>query len=102
MKIIAKIRSLIGREEERKKEEVKPTEKPYFIYAYLNGQEITRFSSQTQSLKTLSQMLRLFSLYRDYTIEYNISARKVKVYFAAKKSDTDKMPEEKKKEGKKK
>lgn len=101
-KITEKIRALFGRGEDKPKETTKPTEKPFFVSTYLNGKQITGFSSSTQNLKTLSHLLKMFSLYGDYTIEYGLSARKIKIYFAAKKSDLDKQPQKEKKEDKKK
>lgn len=83
---IKKFFSSLFQKKEGKAEE--PKKKPiiFSVIFYKNGKETYRFSSSAQSLRTLNNILRYFAAYKDYTISYNLSARKIEVFFAIKKN----------------
>ncbi len=83
---IKKFFSSLFQKKEGKAEEPKKKPLVFSVIFHKNGKEHYRFSSNSQTLRTLDNTFRLFSAYNDYTISYNLSARKIEVFFAIKKN----------------
>lgn len=62
-------------------------EKPFSVIIYKNGKEISKFNSGKQNIKTLNELLKMFNLYPEYKIDYNIFTKSVEIFFNVKKND---------------